>query len=122
MARYLLVEFDGNDSADRMRAMIDDAEAKGKGFRVVGMFSKATKLCECPTRSDKSVKGSKYRWWLCPECRKPKKGAEQTLWNMLDDQDTPTKYLEMHIGVRWVWDKVLGRVKTARSVPRRDWK
>lgn len=122
MARYLLIEFDDNDSADRMRAQIDSAEGNGKRFRVVGMFSRATKLCECATRSETSVRGSKYGWWLCPECRKPKKGSGQTLWNMLDDEGCPAKYLELAIHVRWVWDKTLDRVRTARSLPKDQWK
>ena len=121
MARYLLVEFDDNSTANALRAQIDSAEAAGKGFRVVGMFSKPTALCGCPTRSDRSVKGAKFGWWLCLECRRPKSGVEQTLWNMLDDEGTPAKYLEMHIGVRWYKTEDDG-VKTARSLPRGQWK
>lgn len=122
MPRYLLVEFDSNASADRMRAQIDTAEAAGKGFRVVGMFAKTAKICRCEIRHNKSIRGSKLGWWLCPECHKPKSGSPQTLSNMLDDEDTPAKYREVFLSVRWVWDKVAGRVKTLRSVEEKDWR
>lgn len=122
MPRYLLVEFDSNDAADRMRAQIDAAEANGKAFRVIGMFSKTAKVCECEIRSDKSVRGSKLGWWLCPTCHKPKSGAGQTLKNMLDDEGTPAKYLDLFLCVRWVLDKATGKVRTARSLPKEDWR
>lgn len=115
--RYLLIEFDDNDSADRLRAQID---AANRGFRVVGMFSKASKLCECSTRSDQSVRGAKFGWRLCPECRRPKSAVSQTLYNMLDDPNTPTKYRQIWIGVRWVWRD--GMVATLRSVAKQDWR
>lgn len=122
MARYLLIEFDDNASADALRAQIDDAEENGRRFRVVAMFSKATVLCTCPVRSDKLVHGAKFRWWLCPECRRPKSGSGQTLVNMLDDPGTPAKYLEIFLSVRWYWDEKLGRVRTARSLKKEQWK
>jgi hypothetical protein len=122
MPRYLLIELDSNDSADRMRAQIDTAEAAGKGMRVVAMFSKPAALCECQVRSKKSARGAKFGWWLCPECRRPKSGSPQTLRNMLDHADTPSKYLEIFLSVRWIADKVTGKVRTARSVREQDWR
>lgn len=119
MARYLLVEVDANDTAERLRAQIDKA-GEAKGMRVVGMFTKASQLCNCEVRSETSVRGAKFGWRLCPECRKPKTAGAQTLYNMLDDPDTPTKYRELWIGVRWVWRD--GVVATLRSVARKDWK
>lgn len=117
MARYLLIEVDDNASAERLRAQIDNAD---KPIRVVGMFSKATQLCECTVRSNKSVRGAKFGWRLCPECRKPKTAGSQVLYNMLDDNGCPTKYRELWIGVRWVWRD--GVVATLRSVAKKDWK
>lgn len=121
MPRYLLVELDDNAAADRMRAQIDAATEAGKGMRVVGVFSKPSTLCGCETRSEKSVRGSKFGWWLCPECRRPKAGSPQTLANMLDDEETPSKYREIFLTVRWMKD-LAGKVRTARSVPRADWR
>lgn len=122
MPRYLLVEIDSNDSADRMRAQIDTAEAAGKGLRVVAMFAKPPRLCECVTSSGKSARGAKFGWWLCPECRRPRSGSSQTLRNLLDDPDTPSKYLDVFLSVRWVRDKVTGKIRTARSLPREQWR
>ena len=122
MPRYLLIELDSNDSADRMRAQIDAAEANGKGMRVIAMFSKTAKVCECEVRHDRSVRGSKLGWWLCPSCHRPKSGGPQTLTNMLDDEGCPAKYREIFLSVRWVWDKATGKVRTARSVPKEDWR
>lgn len=121
MARYLLIEFDDNDSADRMRAQINAAEANGKRFRVIGMFSKPGRLCDCSTRTTSSVRGAKFGWWLCPNCRRPKAGGPQTLKNMLDDPGTPSKYLDLFLSLRW-FKNPDDTVKTARSVPREDWK
>jgi hypothetical protein len=122
MPRYLLVEVDSNDSADRMRAQINAAEEAGKGMRVVAMFSKTAKLCDCTVRQEKSIRGSKLGWWLCPACHKPKPGSPQTLSNMLDDEGCPAKYREIFLSVRWVWDEAKRRVKTVRSVPENDWR
>lgn len=121
MPRYLLVEIDSNDSADRMRAQIDAAEANGKGMRVVAMFSKTAKLCDCEVRQEKSIRGSKLGWYLCPICHKPKSGATQNLSNMLDDEGTPAKYKEIFLSVRWIRG-LTGKVLTARSVPKVDWR
>lgn len=120
MGRYLLVEFDDNDSADRMRAQIDAAEAKGKSFRVIGLWAKPSKLCDCLVKSGKSIRGSKLGWYVCPTCRRPKAGSPQSMHNLLDDEGTPAKYREMFLSLRWFFRD--GRVTTARSIPKRDWK
>lgn len=122
MPRYLLIEVDSNASADRMRAQIDTAELAGKGMRVVAVFSKAAQVCECEVPAKHSVRGAKFGWWLCPQCRRPRSGSAQTLTNMMDDEETPAKYREIFLSVRWVLDKVTGKVKTARSVRKEDWR
>lgn len=122
MPRYLLVEVDNNETAQTLCARINAAGLAGKGMRVVGMFSKTAKLCDCEVRQEKSIRGSKLGWWLCPVCHKPKSGSPQLLTNMLDDEGCPAKYREIFLSVRWVWDKVTGRVVTARSVAEKDWR
>lgn len=118
MARYLLIEVDSNATADRLRAQIDSA-GEAKGMKVVGMFTKATQLCECgePARHPIhhtiiDVMGAKFKWRICPKCGKPRNGGHQTLWNILDPRrDTRMGYQVSHISVRWIMDK-LGRVTT----------
>lgn len=122
MPRYLLVEIDDNAAADRMRAQIDTATEAGKGMRVLAVFSKPSTLCGCETRSERCVRGSKFGWWLCPECRRPKTGSPQNLKNMLDDPQTPAKYTELMLSVRWISDRVTGKILTALSLPRHDWR
>lgn len=81
MARYLLIEFDDNDSADRMRAQIDTAEANGKNFRVAGMFTPPTRWCVCPEsggyHKEEVVRGGKLGWWVHIACRRARKGTHQ---------------------------------------------
>lgn len=120
MGRYLLLEFDDNDSADRMRAQIDNAEANGKAFRVIGVWGKPARLCDCAVRSESSLKGSRWGWWVCPVCRRPKAGSPQSMGNRLDHPDTPAKYREIFLALRWFLRD--GKVITARSVPKKDWK
>jgi len=121
MGRYILVEVDDNATADRLRAQIDKV-GEAKGMRIVGLFSKASTLCECSIRSERSVRGAKLGWWVCPQCRRPKNNSGQNLWNMLDDDYTPAKYRSLMIAVRWTRNKLTGRVDTVRSVPREQWK
>lgn len=118
MARYLLIEVDSNATADRMRAQLDNA-GESKGIRVVGMFTKATKLCECKVEAVHpihktviSIRGSKFGWLLCPNCRLPKDGHSQTLYNLLDPRKgTTSGYKVAFIGVSWIRD-AMGRVTT----------
>lgn len=78
-ARYLLIEFDDEQQASRLRAQIDNATKSGKAFRVVGLFAKATKYCQCDplnkvttkTNDARLKRGKKYGWWVCLECRRP---------------------------------------------------
>src|SRR6478609_11956849 len=75
-ARYLLIEFDDAAQADALRAQIDTATRKGKAFRVVGLFARPGKLCQC-YRSTKDYKewgiqrGGKLGWFVCPTCKRP---------------------------------------------------
>lgn len=79
MARYLLVEFDDNDAADRMRAQIDTATEAGKGMRVAGLFAVPTSWCICPQSdgyyANEVVRGSKLGWWVHKACRKARVGT-----------------------------------------------
>lgn len=125
MARYLLIEVDSNATAERLRAQID-AASEAKGMRVVGMFTRATQLCECdPSTYQRSignsivtVRGAKFGWHLCPECLKPRPGSHHNLYNLLDDRmGTRQAFNIVHIGVCWIRDAA-GRVRTSMSNPK----
>lgn len=126
MARYLLVEVDSNSTAERLMRQINRADA-AKGMRVIAAFRKPTQLCECtPERPNHlhtapdCVIGDRFRWWICKQCRKPRAGMGQTLWNMLDelnpltgayDQKVDTRHRHIHLGVQWVLNTA-GEVRT----------
>lgn len=97
MARYLLVQVDENDKADRLREKLDAVH----GLTVVGMFAKPTMFCECEVKSDYSVRGKAKGWWVCPECRKPKEDALQSaLPNLMEGVDTPAKFQNSFLTIR----------------------
>lgn len=113
MARYMLIEVDSNATADRLRAQIDNA-GEAKGMRVVGMFTRALQACECaePARNNRNAivdtRGAKMGWMICPNCGKPRNGAHQTLWNILDARwvgRTYHAYRAISISLRWVKGK-----------------
>ena len=76
--RYLLIEFDDEASAERLRAQINQATRNGKGFRVVGLFARpGPAFCGCGTwttergRPATTKIGRKFGWAVCTVCRKP---------------------------------------------------
>lgn len=120
MARYLLIEVDSNATAERLRAQIDAAD-EAKGMRVVGMFTRATQLCECdPSTYERTIGnaivtklGAKFGWHLCPACLKPRPGSHHNLYNLLDNRrGTREAYNVVHIGICWIRDAA-GRVRTS---------
>lgn len=80
--RYLLIEFDDDTAATNLREQINAATRKGKRFRVVGLFARPGRACECiispDVRSkDRVVRGGKFGWWLCTNCKKPRMGNHE---------------------------------------------
>ena len=76
--RYLLIEFDDETQASRLREQIDNASLAGKSFRVVGLFVKpGPKFCRCGTwisgRGTKATTkyGRKFGWMVCTTCKRP---------------------------------------------------
>jgi hypothetical protein len=89
--RYLLIEFDDDAAADRLREQIDSATRKGKKFRVVGLFARPGRACQCVPRKDQRAKdavqrGGRFGWWLCTTCGKPRFG-NHNLINILKPKD-----------------------------------
>lgn len=81
MARYLVIEFDDDAQADALRAQIDTATAKGKKFRVVGLFGRPKTFCSCyidkTNMTNSRVRGAKFGWWVCTTCRRARLGDHQ---------------------------------------------
>lgn len=113
MARYLVIEFDSNDAAAAMADKIMNASRGGALFRVVGMFVKPGRTCECnegsrglmtnykdPTKERNSgagvILGTKFGWWVCTVCKKPRKAGHQLVNQLLPSQTFhPTNSVEV---------------------------
>lgn len=104
MARYVVVEFVDNDEAQRF---VDKVDARGDSYcvdgllpptRVVGIFVKPGKTCECTdgyraNYGDKNwnaaeiERGGKFGWWICTRCNRPRKAGHQ-LKNQVKPSET----------------------------------
>jgi len=76
--RYLLIEFDDDATASRLREQIDVASRNGKGYRVVGLFARPGNFCKCGSawvnearKQARTKRGGKYGWQVCLDCRRP---------------------------------------------------
>jgi len=100
MGQYILIEFDEDASAERLCAQINAATAKGKAFRIAGIFQKPPrKRCECigvdinsisgRGRNDKIIKRhGKTGFWYCTKCKRVRKGW-QSPRNQIDQPGLP---------------------------------
>lgn len=90
MTRYLLIEFDDNNAAERMWGQIDAATQAGKGMRVAGMFGVPTQWCKCPTsdgyHKHEIVRGAKLGWWVHKLCKRARPGSHN-LQNLIRPAD-----------------------------------
>lgn len=121
MATYLVIEFDDDAQADALCAQINTATAKGKAFRVVGRFMKPRRNCRCAnsraeyveliTKGAKPVRGAKYGWFVCPNCRRPRFG-DQVVDNLIGVEDVldPSTFSEIS------WLSALPKMATWRYV------
>lgn len=93
-SRYLLIEFDDEASANKLRAQIDNATRAGKRFRVVGLFAKPTSYCACDPQQQITTKthesslkrGHRLGWWMCQVCNRPAQN-NGALKNLLKPRD-----------------------------------
>lgn len=94
-SRYLLIEFDDAESAEKLKQQIDNATRAGKKFRVVGFFAKPqAPYCACPpeeqmttkTRETSLKRGKKFGWWVCTNCKRPAQN-NGALVNLLKPRD-----------------------------------
>jgi hypothetical protein len=96
MARYVLIQVDENDRADRLIDKLSGVT----GLRIIGLFGKPTQFCECPGPWERSTRGKKYGWYCCPDCGYPRKfGPHQRPRNLLEG-DTPETMQNVFLSVR----------------------
>lgn len=116
MARYVLVEFEENDDAEKFVEAINNGKVfyttphrKLEGeFSVVqpngdttvrALFAKPTQFCQCSNPGDRSVRGAKFGWYVHAACGKPKQSSWQHPRNLLDPPDLPTRQRSCYLGI-----------------------
>ena len=81
MSRYVLVEFEDDEAAEKLRKMIDAQTAAGKRYRVAGIFARPKGVCQCPRvegyHKALVVRGRRFGWNTCVACKKAKPGAHR---------------------------------------------
>jgi hypothetical protein len=93
MARLVVVDFDSDALADAFMAKMN--KAANPKYRVVGLFAKPVRWCECPKptgyEKNEVVMGGKYGWWIHKLCRRPRRGTHQA-HNLLNPVLADAKY------------------------------
>lgn len=93
-SRYLLIEVDDADLADKLREKFDDGSRQGRAYRVVGLFAKPTNYCQCgidtwtttSRRVSTTKRGRKFGWYVCTTCKRPT-ASESGLVNLIAPSD-----------------------------------
>lgn len=101
MAKYLVIEFDNDETCDKLKQTIDQATSSGKAYRAVGEFKKPTSWCGCPRPAgyykNEIARGGRFGWWVHRECRKPRLGSHQ-LANLIKPRKTNEEGFTLVIG------------------------
>lgn len=106
-SRYMLIEFDDEASATKLKSQIDSATHAGKKFRVVGLFAKPqAPYCRCgketttKTQTTSLKRGKRFGWWVCTECKRPA-ASISGLVNLLTKSDIirPSTFESDHQGL-----------------------
>lgn len=116
MARHLVISFDDNEEAEQFvealkiegAVFFQDATQHFKNVnpekvRLIGLFAKPTKFCDCVHTSEaKTVRSQKFGWYIhWPGCGKPISGHYQSaLKNLLNPPGTDARSLGIFLGVR----------------------
>jgi hypothetical protein len=90
VAKYLLLQFDDDEAADKVVEgiqrtggiavhydveLFDEGNWEYQDCDVRGVFKKPTKFCDCLNVKKRGfTRGQKYGWWVCDQCKKPTKG------------------------------------------------
>lgn len=102
MGKYILIEFDSDEAAERLCAQVNAASAKGKPFRLAGIFQRPPrKRCECGTRIGEFRRGNRKDLvvkrhkrtglYYCTVCKRVRKGWLSPR-NLIDDPDLPQNW------------------------------
>ena len=125
MARYVLVEFENDEQADKLRQMIEAQTRAGKPYRIAGIFARPKTFCRCPTptgyHKNQIVRGSKFGWWVCVVCKKARKGSHNAN-NLIAAVDTdempgenPMRGYEYRVDNISIFEVPTGNIKRERT-------
>lgn len=98
---YVLVEFDQDSQAEALMEKLRNRSS----FRVVGLFKKPTKFCECPPMSDlqqsrEVTLGERFGWRVHRSCRRARR-APQAPKNLLEgDAPARDRDIFLHLSAR----------------------
>lgn len=95
MARYIVVRVESASTAETLLERFAVVPA----IKVVGLFASPTSFCEGCDSEGKSTRSKKWGLWFCPICKKPKGSIMQHPRNLLQDEDLPPQFADMHISV-----------------------
>lgn len=117
MAQYVLLEFDNDvdakgfvEALNRSDALFqsnnydnrDEIGAYAQQSRHVATFQKPTQFCQC-TQEQKAGKvgttGQRFGWFVCGNCKRPTKGGNQRIYNLLENDGRPSWKRELFLNV-----------------------
>lgn len=105
--RALVIEFEDDEAALKLKQQIETATKNGKRFRVVGLFAIPNRWCSCPTpegyHKDEIQRGAKYGWWVHVVCRRPRLGTHPTVNLLKPDEvlqlEGSAAYIQSYTGL-----------------------
>lgn len=119
MPRYVLVEFESNEQAERFVAKTLEREAQGAKYKVIGFFAKPRNFCKCGPISDSQYskecsRGTKYGWMVHVKCGRPRKQFSHSPRNLLDPTGThPNRVASfLHLMGEWAGADRVGTILT----------
>lgn len=107
MARFVVVQIPDNEEADAFvkaiendnlifgtvvgqievdGRMVDEVkyDSPNSEWKVPQVYAVPTKFCDCPDYNGKSVKSSRYGWYVHAKCAKPRPTALQHPFNLVE--------------------------------------
>jgi hypothetical protein len=117
MPRYVLIEFESNEAAERFVVKTLEREQQGAAYKVIGFFAKPRGFCKCGPLSERLQaaecrRGSKYGWMVHTKCGRPRRQASHSPRNLLDPDGTHASRVAsfLHLVGAWAGEDKLGTI------------
>ena len=122
-SRYVLLEVDDVQLAERLMEKFNDGSRRGSAYRVVGYFAKPTDYCQCGVetwtttsrRVSTTKRGRKFGWYVCTTCKRPT-ASESGLVNLIDPSDIINP---QHFNLKTAAGELINYVMSLSSVHRK---